>query len=124
MTFIVIGNDLPLLQELLWGVDSNVRVPARCETIAELIVAEEQQKRQFSVETRMTGRVIVTVTNLHDNNNFITVLEGQIVDILRSIDYASMGFTISDAIVSYQTKGVCTFKYGVEQRVKILEHTL
>ncbi|EJW87428.1 hypothetical protein WUBG_01662 [Wuchereria bancrofti] len=73
----------------------------------------------------MSGRIIVTVTNIKDNNNLITIIEGKIADIIRSItNYSSLGFTIQNDVVSYTTKGMCKFKYGIEQKVKITEHPI
>uniref|UniRef100_A0A915Q5N6 Uncharacterized protein n=1 Tax=Setaria digitata TaxID=48799 RepID=A0A915Q5N6_9BILA len=135
-------------EELIWGVDSTVRVPPLCETVAELIILEDHQTRlvlssfrhslitlkllttflpnfskKFSIESHMSGRIIVTVTNIRDNNSLVTIIEGKIADIIRSIaNYSAMGFTIQNDVVSYMTQGMCKFKYGVEQKVKITEH--
>lgn len=32
-------------EELVWGVDSTVRVPPLCETVAELVILEDHQTR-------------------------------------------------------------------------------
>uniref|UniRef100_A0A1I8AHX0 Uncharacterized protein n=1 Tax=Steinernema glaseri TaxID=37863 RepID=A0A1I8AHX0_9BILA len=112
-------------EELVWGVDSNVRVPARCETVAQLVILEDNAVRKFAIENRLSGRVIVTVTNVKENNSLVTVIEGNIVEIIRGVaDHASMGFTIRDQAVWYTTKGTCKFKYGVEQKVKITERDI
>uniref|UniRef100_A0A158P8P7 Protein Simiate n=1 Tax=Angiostrongylus cantonensis TaxID=6313 RepID=A0A158P8P7_ANGCA len=47
-------------EELCWGVDSCVRVPPSSETVAELVILEEQCKRDFRIENRMTGKILVT----------------------------------------------------------------
>ncbi|OZC08191.1 hypothetical protein X798_04807 [Onchocerca flexuosa] len=141
-------------EELVWGVDSTVRVPPLCETVAELIILEDHQTRlvffvlqlslnclhpicnvlfmhstdwlaglKFSIESHMSGRIIVTVTNIKDNNSLVTIIEGKVADIIRGItNYSSLGFTIQNDVVSYTMKGTCKFKYGVEQKVKITEH--
>ncbi|MFH4977800.1 hypothetical protein AB6A40_004509 [Gnathostoma spinigerum] len=112
-------------EELTWGVDSNVRVPPLCETVAQLVILEERHTRKFSIENHLSGRIIVTVTNLRDNNSLVTIIEGRISDIIRgSTNYTKRGFTVNNDIVSFTTKGTCTFKYGVEQNVKITEHPI
>ncbi|EYB86711.1 hypothetical protein Y032_0274g1016 [Ancylostoma ceylanicum] len=112
-------------EELCWGVDSCVRVPPSCETVAELVILEEQCRRDFRIENRMSGKVLVTVTNLKLNNSLVTVIEGNIADIIRGMpNYAAKGFTIEGNIVKYETKGTCIFRYGVEQKVKINETAL
>uniref|UniRef100_A0A915Q1S0 Uncharacterized protein n=1 Tax=Setaria digitata TaxID=48799 RepID=A0A915Q1S0_9BILA len=109
-------------EELLWGVDSTILVPPLCETVAELVILEDNQTRNFTVDSRISGRVIVTVTNLKENNSLVTIIEGKLSDIIRSIaNYPALGFTVKDDIVSYTTKGACKFKYGVEQIVKLKE---
>lgn len=112
-------------EELVWGVDSTVRVPPLCETVAELVILEDHQTRKFSIESRLFGRIIVTVTNLKDNNSLVTIIEGKIADIIRGLaNHSSIGFTVQNDVVSYTTKGICKFKYGVEQKVKITEHVV
>ncbi|VDN19268.1 unnamed protein product [Gongylonema pulchrum] len=112
-------------EELVWGVDSTVRVPPLCETVAELVILEDHQIRRFSIESRLSGRIIVTVTNLKDNNSLVTIIEGKISDIIRGLaNYPALGFTVQNDVVSYTTKGICKFKYGVEQKVKITEHAV
>uniref|UniRef100_A0AAF5PJR3 LIN-24 Like family member n=2 Tax=Wuchereria bancrofti TaxID=6293 RepID=A0AAF5PJR3_WUCBA len=112
-------------EELRWGVDSTIKVPPLCETVAELVILEDNQTRNFAVDSRISGRVIVTVTNLKENNSLITIIEGKVADIIRGIaNYSALGFTIKDDIVTYTTKGICKFKYGVEQIVKLKEHPL
>ncbi|PIO65965.1 hypothetical protein TELCIR_12335 [Teladorsagia circumcincta] len=119
-------------EELCWGVDSTVRVPPSSETVAELVILEEQCSRDFRIENRMSGKILVTVTNLKLNNSLVTVIEGNIADIIRGMaNYAAKGFTIDgngnqdlDEIVKYETKGTCVFRYGVEQKVKINETAL
>ncbi|VDN01001.1 unnamed protein product [Thelazia callipaeda] len=113
-------------EELVWSVDGTVHVPPLCETIAELVILEDHQTRSsFSTESRMFGRIIVTVTHVNDNNSLVTVIEGKIADIIRSLpNHSAMGFRIESDVVSYVTKGTCKFKYGVEQKVKITEHRI
>lgn len=109
-------------EELTWGVDSTINVPPFCETIAELVILEDCQTRSFSVDNCISGRVVVTVTNLKENNSLVTIIEGKMADIIRGVaNHSALGFSIKDDIVSYTTKGTCKFKYGVEQIVKLRE---
>lgn len=109
-------------EELIWGIDSTVRVPPHAEAIAELVILEDRQTRAFTLESRLSGRVIVTVTNLKDNNSLVTVIEGRIADIIRGLaNHPTMGFVCEDELVTFTSKGVCKFKYGVEQKVRVTE---
>ncbi|KAM3728728.1 Dual-specificity RNA methyltransferase RlmN [Dirofilaria immitis] len=124
LSIVNIGENT-LEEELIWGVDSTIKVPPSSETIAELIILEDNQVRNFVMDSRISGRIVVTVTNLKENNNLVTIIEGKIADIIRGIaNYSALGFTVKDDIVSYTTKGTCKFKYGVEQIVKLKEHAI
>lgn len=47
----------------------------------------------------MSGRIIVTVTNIKDNNSLVTIIEGKIADIIRgTTNYSAMGFTIQNDV--------------------------
>lgn len=102
--------------------DSAVKVPAHTETIAELVVEEAQHQGGFIMQTQFYGRVIVSVTNLKDNNSLVTVLEGKVSDIIRNeLSRGLRAFTVDGDVVTYETRGKCHFKFGVEQRVRITE---
>jgi len=119
-----IGEDT-IEEELIWSVDNNVRVPPNTETIAELVITEAQCQATFSMETKFHGKVLVTVTNLKENNALVTVLEGNIADIMqREIQRGQKGFKVQGKVVIAETRGKCNFKYGIEQRVRISEKPL
>lgn len=47
----------------------------------------------------MSGRIIVTVTNIKDNNSLVTIIEGKIADIIRGLpNYSSLGFTVQNDV--------------------------
>ncbi|CAI5447760.1 unnamed protein product [Caenorhabditis angaria] len=112
-------------EELSWGVDSCVRVPPNSETVAELVIIEDILTRDFRIENRLSGKVLVTITNLKENNSLVTVIEGNITDIIRGMpDYTAKGFRFDGPAVIYETRGQCVFRYGVEQKVRINEYPL
>jgi len=112
-------------EELAWGVDSTVRVPPRSETVAQLVILEDNKLRKFSIENQLTGKIVVTLTNLKENNSLVTVIDGNIADIIRGLpNYMALGFRTENQVVSYTTSGSCRFKYGIEQRVTIKEKSI
>ncbi|CAD6198975.1 unnamed protein product [Caenorhabditis auriculariae] len=113
-------------EELGWGVDSTVRVPPNSETVAELVIIEDIVSRDFHIENRLSGKVLVTITNMKENNSLVTVVEGNVADIIRGMtDYAAKGFTFEgNQITKYETRGTCIFRYGIEQKVRITETPL
>jgi len=116
-----IGEDT-VEEELMWAVDSNVKVPANTETTAELVITEAHCQASFLMETKFHGKVLVTVTNIKENNSLITILEGNMADIMsREVQKGLKGFKIQGKVVVAETRGRCNFKYGIEQRVRISE---
>lgn len=54
------------------------------------------------MDSRISGRVIVTVTNLKENNSLVTIIEGKIADIIRGIaNYSALGFSVKDDVCSF-----------------------
>lgn len=54
------------------------------------------------MDSRISGRVVVTVTNLKENNSLVTIIEGKIADIIRGLtNYSTLGFTIKDDVRSF-----------------------
>ncbi|VDO97121.1 unnamed protein product [Soboliphyme baturini] len=112
-------------EEMTWGVDSALRVPPMTETTAELIMTEAHCSSNFTMETRMHGRVIVSVTNLRDNNSLVTVIEGNLADIMqKEICSGLRGFRIDKNVVIAEYKGQCYFRFGLEQRINITSKPL
>uniref|UniRef100_A0A5S6Q3A8 Uncharacterized protein n=1 Tax=Trichuris muris TaxID=70415 RepID=A0A5S6Q3A8_TRIMR len=71
-------------EELRWGIDSVVMVPPLTETTAELVMTEAQCTTNFCMQIRFNGRVIVTVTDARSNNNLVTIIEGNMADIMQN----------------------------------------
>lgn len=44
LTIVNIGENT-VEEELIWGVDSTIKVPSLCETVAELVIIEDNQIR-------------------------------------------------------------------------------
>lgn len=113
-------------EELNWAVDSQIRVPPKHQTVAELVISEEQYAAEFTIETSFRGTVHVVFTNLGDNNSFVKSVEGDIVEIFRNkISKGRLkSFKIDGNCVRTQFKGLCKFRYGIEQHVKLTEEAL
>ncbi|XP_067939145.1 uncharacterized protein [Watersipora subatra] len=102
-------------KELIWSVDSNIRLPSFTKTLASLVINQQEFDGRFKVKTKFWGRIIVSFHNRKDNNNFVRSVEGEMKDIFRSQD----GFTVNGRIVSYISEGKCHFRFGVEQKVML-----
>ena len=89
---------------------------------AKLVIVEEEYRGTFSMETRVTGRVRAVFTNLKDNNSFLKAVEGGIVQVVQSCVNGSGGAVSIDRdtdTVVFQTRGKCTFCYGLRQDVEV-----
>uniref|UniRef100_A0A8R1E629 Uncharacterized protein n=1 Tax=Caenorhabditis japonica TaxID=281687 RepID=A0A8R1E629_CAEJA len=65
------------------------------------------------------------LTNLKENNSLVTIIEGNICDIIRGMpDYTAKGFRFDGPAAIYETRGQCVFRYGIEQKVRINEFSL
>jgi len=112
-------------EELTWGVDSQVKVPPNTETTAELVITEAQCSGAFTMLIKFQGRVVVSFTNMRENNCLVTVIEGEMGEIiLREIEKGLKGFRVErNRLVIAETRGKCNFKFGIEQHVKITERS-
>lgn len=110
---------------LTWGVDSIIKVPARHKATAELVMFEDEFEGTFSVKTDFSGSILVSVTNIKDNNSFVKSIEGDLYQIMeRESNNGLKGFTVNKGIISYITTGRCLFRYGIEQHVTVSQEKL
>ena len=108
-------------EQLTWSVDSQIKVPRHCKTTAELVITEDGYQSSFKIKSKVSGRVVVTLTNLRDNNSFVTVMENPIAEIIsQALENGLRGsVSVRNNVVHVTTEGKCAFRYGVEQHVKL-----
>lgn len=110
-------------QSISWSVDSTINVPGRRKTTAKMVIKEKEFNGKFKLDVRVKGMVIVTFTNLRDNNSFIHSSEGDISQILNDAKGYS-GYKIEGKTAIFDVEGVSKFRFGVEQRIKLEEEPL
>ena len=111
--------------ELTWEVDSQIKVPPRTKTIAELVVSEDQYSGKFQVVSELSGRINVSITNIRDNNAFVKSIQGELAEIIKKeIERGSKVFTVEKKVVAFETKGVCNFSFAIEQHVKLSQEAI
>ena len=59
-----------------------IRVKPNSRTQASLVINELELERNFTVETRLRGRLIVTLNSRKENNLFVKSFSGDIVEII------------------------------------------
>ncbi|XP_003367884.1 conserved hypothetical protein [Trichinella spiralis] len=112
-------------EQLIWSVDSKICVPPHTETTAELVMSEAQCSASFKVGFKIQGRVVVVIRNMKANHSMVTMIEGNIADIvMHEISKGLNGFKVKNRIVFGEMIGKCNFKFGLEQRVTITETPL
>lgn len=111
-------------ETLTWGVESIIKVPAGFKTTAELEVFENELSGDFTVVTEFAGKVIVSVTNIRDNNSFVKSIEGDISEIIKPEHSSLKGFSKENKVISFTTKGSCHFRFAFEQHVTVRQQDL
>lgn len=107
-------------KELVWSVDSNIKLPPQTKTLANLIINQQEFDSKFKINSKFWGKVIVCIHNRKDNNNFMRAIEGDVKDLFRGKD----GFTVKGRTVSYVSEGKCHFRFGVDQSVHLQQLSL
>lgn len=128
------GKDQTKEQEVTWGVDSMIKVKPHSRTCASLVITELELTRKFSVDTRLRGRLIVSLNNRKEHNQFVKSFSGDIVEIINKAMekyWLPSGSCIFEIININDTKyarttvkGKCDFRLGVEQHVTLNEENI
>lgn len=128
------GKDQTKEEEVCWGVDSMIKVKPHSKTRASLVISELHLERDFTLETRLKGRLLVTLNSRTDTNQFVKSFSGDIVEIIRvAIEKHWMPanasiFEIVDSnsgkYARTLLKGKCNFRLGVEQHVTLDEENV
>lgn len=108
---------------ITWAVDSSIKVPKKHRTTATMVVKEKEFTGNFKMTVQIRGMVLVTFTNLRDNNSFIHSTEGDISQIVRD-SKGHTGYCIEGKTIIWDVEGTTKFRFGVEQQVKIHEEPL
>lgn len=132
--FVECGKDQTKEEAITWAVDSIIKVQPQTKTSASLVITELEFDRDFSLETRLKGRLTATLSNRRDNNQFVKSFSGDIVEIInKAIEklWFPPGATIFEIFegngIRYARtilKGKCKFRLGVEQKVTLAEEKI
>ena len=106
-------------EELLWSVDSQVKVPPQYRTKAALVIKEDEYKGSFSVKSKFEGKVHVTLRNKRDNSALTTI-----TGTVKQIFTPQLGFQVDKSGIYCVTEGNCKCRYGIQQRVKLTQKAL
>jgi hypothetical protein len=125
------GKDRTEEEEVRWGVDSTIEVKAKSKVCASLLMNELELDGQFTVETRLRGRVVVTLSNRLGEPAFFKSFSGDIVEIVEKAvgknwlpaNRLSVFQIVREGerFVKTVVKGQCKFRLGVEQHVTLNE---
>jgi hypothetical protein len=113
-------------EELSWEVESQIRVPPKHRTVAELTLNETQYCVHFEIKSTIKGRVKVDYKNLttgqvfsSGSTNIATIISYAIGKELLKEDQ----FEVVDDSVSTEFKGICKFSKG-KGDIKLTERPL
>lgn len=107
---------------LTWSTDDTIKVKPRSKLTAKVEIKEEEFNSNFKIDVKIRGRVVVVITNLKENNNFLQVVDAGIVEIFKSNDETKAAlspFNTNEA--NWTIQGSCNFKYGVSQSIHLVE---
>ncbi|GAB1608451.1 uncharacterized protein LOC115230588 [Argonauta hians] len=118
------GSEQTQEESLTWTANSSVKVPPEHRTTVSLVVSEEEFHCDFHMSVSIRGHVVVVLTNLRDNNSFVSSVEGNIVQILSSNSNVLNNCIKDGNSLIWEIHGKSQFRYGVEQNIKIHEEPL
>jgi len=115
-----------LEQSITWAVDSIIKVLSGHRTTANLVITEQEFDGSFSVRSEFSGKVLVLVTNTRDNNSLVMPIAGDLDQIIKwaAEEKELKGFQVDKGIVSFETNGSCSFRFGIQQNVEINQEKL
>lgn len=129
--FVEAGKDQTKEETVTWSVDSVIKVQPHTKTSASLVITELEFDRNFTVETRLKGRLTVTLNNKRENNQFVKSFSGDIVEIISKANERlwlppggsifEIGESNGQKFARTVLKGKCKFRLGVEQKVTLAE---
>lgn len=118
------GTEQTQEKHLTWTANSSIRVREGYRVTASLEVQEESFTADFNMKVRISGRALVVLTNMRDNNSFLYSVEGDITQIL----YDKLGreeyFIREGRALVWTVKGKCQFCYGIKQHIRLTEEEM
>jgi len=121
-----------ITEQLTWGADSHIVVPPHFQTTAELVVEEMQYRGSFSVNTRLSGPVTITLVRRRDGF-LIMPVSANILEVFRDAAENARGNNAKDLkaisvvegnCVKLVSKGTCSFQFAMKQRVSLNEEPI
>ena len=115
-------------RQVTWAAESNITVEPKKRATAQMQVIEKQQSADFTVLTTMAGYIIVKYISVNDSSlvfghsaKIDTIIKDYIKEMKnRGKKFAGIAYP-GDSKVQFQTKGSCTFKYGIKQVVSVVQ---
>ncbi|PAV71409.1 hypothetical protein WR25_03500 [Diploscapter pachys] len=115
-------------ETLSWGVDSNVTVPPHYITEASIVIDELNYKGSYTVTSRLSGWVIISIRRRRDNA-LVMPLRVNVVEVFRHLldsPYCKKEIkgTVSidqNRCVRLISKGSCHYQFAMKQRIDLKE---
>jgi hypothetical protein len=74
------------------------------------------------MKVKVRGIVLVSITNIRDNNAFIQSVEGDFSELMKDeAKKGAKGFIVENRTVTWDIKGNCKFRFGIEQSIRLEE---
>lgn len=106
-------------EEMKWSVDNRITVQPGESVTAKLLVEEKQWNGEFSITTKLSGKIRVVI---RDDFGNVSSVAGDLQEIFSHAKEAGLNAgnlkVLPDA-VQFVTNGKLNFRYGIEQKVVV-----
>ena len=100
---------------MTWSVNSQIIVPQKTCTKADLVIREDNYDGHFTLCTKIEGKVVYTVWDKKKNH-----LSSGRLDV-KNIFKSCKSFRVENGAVYFTSEGNCKCRFGVEQKMNLKE---
>lgn len=100
-------------EEMNWSVQSNIKIPGRSKTTAELLVQENEYKGRFEIKTYFKGEISMRL--FREGCEVLLIELGDLEDILTR----EKGFQNDSKGLFRMTRGQCKARFGIDQKIEL-----
>jgi len=116
-------------EQLTWGVDSSIMVPAGGQTEAAIVIEEMSYHGSYTLTSTLSGTVTVSIKRVKDGNtvlvtavNIATVIQHFLSKPDHHARLKAIASLDQTKVVRLTSKGQCHFQFAMKQYVELTEN--